>query len=139
MVASLAMALSAGILLLLGSLHLLYTFVGPKLRPRDPRLIEHMQADTLVLTRRTTVWKAWIGFNASHSLGGILFGLVYGYLALVEPAFLFASTFLLAVALGLLACLLVLAWRYWFRIPLTGVALALACCLFAVIAGANVG
>jgi len=139
MVASLAMALSAGILLLLGSLHLLYTFVGPKLRPRDPRLIEHMQADTLVLTRRTTVWKAWIGFNASHSLGGILFGLVYGYLALVEPAFLFASKFLLAVALGLLACLLVLAWRYWFRIPLTGVALALACCLFAVIAGANVG
>ncbi len=139
MFASLAMALSAGILLLLGSLHLLYTFVGPKLRPRDPQLIERMQADTLVLTRRTTVWKAWIGFNASHSLGGILFGLVYGYLALVEPAFLFASKFLLAVALGMLACLLVLAWRYWFRIPLTGVALALACSLFAVFAGANGG
>lgn len=139
MLASLAMAASAGILLALGSLHLLYTFVGPRLRPRDPLLIEHMQVTTLVLTRRTTVWKAWIGFNASHSLCGILFGLVYGYLALAQPAILFGSPFLLAVALALLASLLVLGWRYWFRIPLTGIALAFAFCVFAVIVGTGVG
>lgn len=48
------------------------------------------------------MWKAWVGFNASHALGAILFGLVYGYLALLHLAFLFQSWFLLAVGFALL-------------------------------------
>jgi hypothetical protein len=133
--ASLAMAIAAGIVGLLGSLHLLYTFHGTKLRPRDEALIAQMQATTMHITPHTTVWKAWIGFNASHSLCAILFGLVYGYLALAHPALLFGSWFLLAVALGLLLSLLALAARYWFRIPLTGISIATALASYAVIAG----
>jgi hypothetical protein len=53
-----------------------------------------MSATAPVISRETTMWKAWIGFNASHSLGAILFGLVYGYLALAHPAFLFPIPFL---------------------------------------------
>ena len=52
---------SALIPLVLGTLHLAYTFHGPKLLPRDPAVIEAMKATTMVITRETTVWNAWIG------------------------------------------------------------------------------
>jgi hypothetical protein len=135
MLASAAMTISAAIILGLGSIHLLYTFVGVQLHPRDPRLQRRMHQTALVLTSDTSVWNAWIGFNASHSLCAILFGLVYGYLALAQPALLFATPFLLVTALALLATLLWLAWRYWFRVPLIGIALAFASCAIAVVAG----
>jgi hypothetical protein len=38
-----------------------------------------------------------VGFNASHSMGLILFGLVFGYLALAHRQLLFQSPFLLVV------------------------------------------
>jgi hypothetical protein len=117
-------AASAAIILLLGLAHLLYTFYGPMLLPRDPELQTRMQEVSLVITRQTTMWKAWIGFNASHSYGAILFGAVYGYLALVHSAFLFQSTFLLLLGLLLLFGYVFLAKRYWFRIPLRGILLA---------------
>ncbi|HZX27396.1 MAG TPA: hypothetical protein VFF16_10025 [Telluria sp.] len=131
--ASALLAASAAIVLCLGTLHLLLTFRGPKLHPRDQSLRVRMQAVSPVLTRQTTMWDAWIGFNASHSFGAILFGLVYGYLALEQGALLFASPFLLLVGACLLAGYLALARRYWFRIPFRGIALALACYLGAVI------
>jgi len=131
--ASALLAVSAAIILCLGALHLVLTFRGPTLHPRDPALRERMQAVAPVLTRQTTMWDAWIGFNASHSFGAMLFGLVYGYLALEQGALLFASPFLLMVGACLLAGYLALARRYWFRVPLRGIALALACYLGAVI------
>ena len=94
---------AAAIVLLLGSAHLLYTFHGSKLHPRDPALIAQMQSTTLVLTRETTVWRAWIGFNASHSLAAIMFGLVYGYLAWFQTPVLFGSNFLIALGAIFLA------------------------------------
>lgn len=139
MLASLAMLASAIIIGTLGSVHLVYTFVGAKLHPRDPRLIRRMQQTSMVLTQDTSVWRAWIGFNASHSLCAMLFGLVYGYLALAQPTLLFGAPFLLAVALLLLAALLWIAWYYWFRIPLLGIALAFLCCVVSVIAGTSGG
>jgi len=69
-------AASAAILMFLGLAHLLFTFYGPKLQPRDRDLIARMQETNLVLTSEASMWKAWIGFNASHSLGVILFGAV---------------------------------------------------------------
>lgn len=120
-------ACSAGILLVLGSIHLLYTFHGPKLTPRDDGLRAQMEVAHPVLTRQTTMWKAWVGFNASHSLGAMLFGLVYGYFALAQPAMLFASSFLCTLGLVFLLAYLALARAYWFRIPFVGVALSLAC------------
>src|SRR5688572_11043103 len=110
-------AVSAAIILLLGLLHLLYTFYGPKLLPRDPELLARMRNVSPIITRQTTMWKAWVGFNASHSLGAILFGVVYGYLSLVEAAFLFRSTFLLLLGLALLVAYVFLAKSYFFSIP----------------------
>jgi len=126
-------ALSAAIILLLGLLHLLYTFRGPKLRPRDADLEARMKEVSPVITRQTTMWKAWVGFNASHSYGAIFFGVVYGYLALVHSAFLFRSTTLLAVGALLLAGYTFLGKRYWFSIPLRGIVLALVAYLGALV------
>ena len=78
----------------------------------------------LVLTRETTVWKAWIGFNASHNLGAMLFGIVYGHLALVQPIALAGSPFLLVVGAVVLLAYGWLARRYWFSVPFRGVVLA---------------
>lgn len=120
-------ALSAGILLLLGVAHLAYTFYGPKLTPRDPQLIEQMKHVSPVITKETDMWKCWIGFNASHSLCAILFGLMYGYLAISHSEFLFASYFLLAIGLSLLASLMILGKLYWFSLPFRGISIAFAC------------
>ena len=80
--AKILMVLSASIVLTLGVVHLVYTFWGPKLTPRDPALQISMSQISPVITKETTMWRAWVGFNASHSMGAILFGLVFGFLAL---------------------------------------------------------
>jgi len=126
-------AFSAAIILLLGLIHLLHTFRGPKLRPRDAELEARLKQVSPVITRETTMWKAWAGFNASHSYGAIFFGVVYGYLALAHSAFLFQSTTLLAVGALLLAGYTFLGKRYWFSIPLRGIVVALVAYLGALV------
>src|SRR5271156_7231534 len=95
-------AASAAIILFLGLVHLVYTFRGPNLHPRDPDLTARMMDVSPVITPETTMWRAWVGFNATHSFGLILFGAVYGYLAIRHSASLFQSWFLLALGFALL-------------------------------------
>ena len=116
-VSSILLTMSCGVTLLLGVVHLAYTFIGTRLDPRASDCRAAMESTTLVLTRETTIWRAWIGFNASHAFGAILFGLVYGYLAIFRPDVLFGSLFLLAVGLTLLLGYAVLGKLYWFRVP----------------------
>ncbi len=92
-----------------------------------------MERVSPVITRETSMWKAWVGFNASHSMAGILFGLIYGYLAFYHSELLFQSAFLLLTGGLMLVGLFILAWRYWFRIPLAGISLSLALYLSSVI------
>ena len=133
MTVKILMMLSAGIILLLGLMHLLFTFTGTKLTPREPALQESMRTVSPVISKETTMWKAWLGFNASHSLGAILFGLIYGYLAFGHSAFLFESYFLLIVGWGLLASFVVLGKLYWFDIPFRATLIAFACYFAAVL------
>jgi hypothetical protein len=100
--ARILMVLSASIVLTLGVSHLVYTFSGPNLTPRDPALQVSMSQVSPVITKETTMWRCWVGFNASHSMGLILFGLVFGYLALAHGQLLFQSPFLLVVGLAML-------------------------------------
>jgi hypothetical protein len=118
------LAASATVILLLGLIHLLYTFRGRKLHPRDAELEARPREVSPVITRETTMWKAWVGFNASHSFGAILFGLVYTYLSLVHGSFLFGSPFLLSVGFILLLGYAFLGLRYWFSVPFRGIVLA---------------
>ena len=116
-------AASAAITIALGLLHLYFTYVGNKLHPRDAALMEQMKQVQLVIAR-TSTWRAWIGFNASHSLGLILFGALFGYLSLAQPGVLFGSWFVGAIGLAALAAWLIMARAYWFARPLQAVALA---------------
>jgi hypothetical protein len=121
---SVLVAASATVIFALGALHLWYTFRGNKLHPRDPELRARLEQVPLVLTRQTTMWKAWIGFNASHSYGALLFGAIYGYLALMHSAFLLQSWFLLWLGLLTLVAYAFLGKRYWFSVPYRGILLA---------------
>jgi len=112
------------VILLLGLIHLFYTFRGHKLHPRDAQLEARLREVSPVLTRETTMWKAWVGFNASHSFGAILFGAIYAYLPLVQGTLLFASPFLLAVGFLFLLGYSFLGYRYWFSVPFRGIVLA---------------
>ena len=121
------MVLSSGIIFTLGVVHIVYTFWGPKLTPRDPALQISMSQISPVISKETTMWRAWMGFNATHSMGAILFGLVFGYLALAHGQLLFQSLFLLAVGLAMLGGLVVVSRVYFFSVPLTGICISLAC------------
>ena len=125
--AKILMVAGASIFGVLGGLHLAYTFFSDKLLPRDRAVIDAMKGTTLVLTRETTVWDGWIGFNASHSFGAILFAVFYLLLALQHPEVLVQSKSfaLLGAAAG--AAYLWLAHSYWFKIPFIGIAIATAC------------
>jgi hypothetical protein len=115
---------SAAIPFVFGLMHLLFTFHGSKLTPRDDELQARMRQVSPVITRQTTMWKAWVGFNASHSYGLILFGSVYGCLAIAHGDFLFQSWFLLALGAATLLGYVFIAKRYFFRTPLRGLLLA---------------
>jgi len=125
--AKILMVLSASIVLTLGVMHFVYTFRGPSLTPRDPALQISMSETSPVITQETTMWRCWVSFNASHSMGLILFGLVFGFLALAHDQLLFQSPFLLAVGLAMLGGLVVLCKAYFFSSPLIGVSISLAC------------
>ena len=110
----------------LGLIHLLYTFRTNKFEPRDAEFGKRLREVTPVLTSQTTMWRAWIGFNASHSLGAILFALFYGYLALFALEFLLSSHFLVGLSVVTLVSYLLLARAYWFSAPYTGIGLSTA-------------
>ncbi|MEO7253266.1 MAG: hypothetical protein ABIZ64_03385 [Casimicrobium sp.] len=124
MLASTLIAASAAITGLLGCVHLLFTFNGPKLHPRDPNVMRAMANTCPVITKETTVWRATVGFNASHSMGLMLFGIIYPYLALAQPTMFWQSPLLITLGLVVLLAYLTLAKLYWFSVPFRGVTLA---------------
>jgi hypothetical protein len=124
-----------GVFVLLGLLHTLYTYLDidrpRRLVPQDPAVMQAMAKSNLRLSGTgTTMWRAWVGFNFSHSIGVILFGTicigagsVLG--TMVLPAwilFLFVVIASIYLAVGQL---------YWFRIPVAGIVLAEVCLLIA--------
>jgi len=133
MLAQILIASGAAVLGFLGTLHIIYTFFTNKLEPRDAAIAAAMKATSPVLTRRTSLWNGWIGFNASHGLGILLFAVTYLLLALDHMSWLRDSPTLtwLPVAGG--AAYLSLG-RYWFRTPIIGLAIATACFLAAAFA-----
>lgn len=112
---------------LLGTAHLVYTFFTNKFDARDSAVTEAMKAASPVLTKDTSMWDAWIGFNASHSLGAMLFAGIYiplavSHFSIIQQSFWFSQ---LPVVVGL--SYLYLAKRYWFKIPFVGVLISSGC------------
>jgi hypothetical protein len=117
----------------LGSAHLIYTFFTDKFDTRDPAVGKAMKNTSPVLTSRTTVWRAWIGFNASHSLGAMVFAAFYLMLAIDHMAVIRAAPgFAWLAAINGLAYL-GLAKAYWFRTPFIGILIATICFVVAAV------
>lgn len=134
MIATVLMVISAAVIFALGTAHLIFTFVGPKLTPRDPALKIRMSEVSPVITKEATMWSFWIGFNISHSMAAMLFGLIYGFLAIAHGGLLFSSPYLLIVGLLTVGGLFVVGKVYWFSGPFIGISISLACYIASVIA-----
>lgn len=112
---------------ILGLLHALYT-IRDVYRPRhfaptDPTIIDLMTSAGVRLARgRTNMWDAWLGFNFSHALGAVIFGLVcVGAGVFARTLALPKATLLIPVLVGVIY--LLLAFRFWFRVPAVGIAI----------------
>jgi len=117
----------AAIFLVLGILHLVYTFFTNKFDPRNSHAREEMQNTSPRITGETTMWKAWIGFNASHSAGAIFIGLVNIILAGDHFYIIENSLPLTLLTILTAAFYLWLGKKYWFSIPFTGLLIAVCC------------
>lgn len=116
------------IFLLLGLLHFAFTVADlhrpRRLVPLDLELVDQLASAGLRVARgRTNMWDAWIGFNFSHSLGLVVFGLVCAAAGIYAgPLALPRATLLIPVLVGVIYFLL--AIRFWFSVPAAGVAAA---------------
>ena len=115
------------IFIVLGTIHLLYTFFTNKFSSRSEKAIEEMKSSNPILTKETTLWKAWVGFNASHSLGAIFIGVVNLYLAVQYFDLVQSDAFFFVLNITTTAFYLWLAKKYWFKIPFVGILLTLVC------------
>jgi hypothetical protein len=120
----------SAIFLLLGIIHFYYTFFTNKFLPGNKsRLAEtkYSKYSSLQLTQKTPLWKAWAGFNASHSTGALFFGLVNIMLATEYFSVLQHSAVLVAHNILVPVAYLLLAKKHWLNIPYAGVLIAAGC------------
>ena len=96
------------------------------LSPSDPQLAEAMTRSGLRLTRRTDMWRAWVGFNLSHGLGVVVFALFVFVTGRSPAVFDTEAVIGIPVAFAVSAIYVWLARRYWFRTPFIGCLLAAA-------------
>ena len=117
--------------ILLGALHIVYTLVDirtpRKLAPFKDEVRLAMLGCTLKMTKQTNMWRAWLGFNLSHGLGALFFGLMYLIIAEADFGLLLKIKPLLYLAPIIALCYLLLAIKYWFNIPVIGATIGLSC------------
>ena len=133
MLAQLLWIFASVVILLLAVAHLYYTFFTNKFSIRNAEVEEGMKNSYPNLTKKTTVWKAWIGFNGSHSSGIIFMALINMYLAIAQYELLQLSFFIQGLTLVTSLFLLFLGKKYWFNIPYKGALLSFVCYLIAVV------
>ncbi|ELR68372.1 hypothetical protein C900_00471 [Fulvivirga imtechensis AK7] len=111
----------------LGTAHMVYTFFTDKFLPRDEKLMEEMNKISPVLTKEISMWKAWIGFNASHSSGIMFLAIINCFLAMKYFPLLQKGHFYFIFNIITVGFYIFLAKKYWFAAPLIGVSIALVC------------
>ena len=124
MISRILIGACTAIVLFLGGVHLAYTLFTHKFSPTEGQVETAMKQTAPRVSSDMTMWKAWISFHVSHSMGLMLFGLVYGYLTVCRWEVLQQSYFLAALGLLMLVGYVGLARVYWFKAPLIGVCLA---------------
>ena len=104
----------------LGGLHGVYTlhdiWKKPRyFRPKDGELLDAMRATTTAIAPQgRDYWSGIMGFHLSHSIGVLLFAL------LIVISDQYRIGWLMPVLACIGALFTVIAWRFWFRIPMIG-------------------
>ena len=134
--------LGAAIVLILGVVHGIYTLrsspSGGPMTPTDPAVREAMSRTGglgLAPTLDTPLWRAWVGFNLSHSLGVVAVALFVGIPTLVDFDAALDRWWWVAIALAAPPLYLAISIRYWFREPTIGIAAATALLAVGILGG----
>tara|TARA_R110002072_G_scaffold534_2_gene3614 strand:+ start:148295 stop:148705 length:411 start_codon:yes stop_codon:yes gene_type:complete len=112
---------------ILGFAHLFFTFFSNKFLSKNENMILEMKSSTPILTKETTMWKAWIGFNASHSSGAMFIGIINIYLVYNFWPALKVDLFFFIFNILTIGFYLWLAKKYWFKVPFFGILITLIC------------
>jgi hypothetical protein len=121
--------LGGGVFGVLGALHVIYTLLDlrnpRRLVPADPSVAQAMANSAVRLSGGSMdMWRAWIGFNFTHSIGVLLFAA----LAIWAGARINRLPAGIMPALTLIGCVyLVVAVRYFYRSPAIGIAIGTGC------------
>ncbi len=125
----------ASILLSLGILHGVLTLQDLKnphtFTPPDVALRQAMQESSIAIHPQTNLWKAWMGFNLSHGLGLVMFGVTYLAIGLFYFPLFSQILWLQSGALLITAAYLILSLKFWFSSPAIGSGIALTCFVIA--------
>ena len=111
----------------MGLTHMYGTLFSNKIQPRNKSLIDEMKTSTLLLTDKLSMWKSWIGFNATHSLGAAFIGIVNFYLAIKYFVFLMSDQLLLLITIAAVGFYVWVANKYWFKVAFVLLLFALLC------------
>ena len=117
----------------LGWVHLLLIFFSQKFHAHNPDVTEAMKNTSPIISKQTSMWHAWVGFNASHGIGALLLAAVYIPLTIYHFPIINHSLWF-----SLLPCLislsyLILAKKYWFNVPFSGLLISSICFMTAFI------
>ncbi len=126
-------AAGSAIFLLLGVGHAVFTFQskpdGGPMMPTDPETLAAMSRSGglgLAPHLDTTLFRAWVGFNLSHSLGVIAIALILMANAFDDLGAAVGKVWFLVLAFGAPALYFFLAINFWFDKPRDGIALGAA-------------
>lgn len=95
--------------------------------PHDSALREAMQKASLRFHPDLNLWRAWLGFNLTHSLGLIVFGGAFLHMGIFAPGNFASSLLVQAAAVGVAAAYVAVSFKFFFSRPLIGSSIGLAC------------
>jgi hypothetical protein len=119
--------------ILAGGLHAALTLVdtvSPRyFTPRDDSLRPALENTPIRFAGRSapTMWRAWLGFNISHGLGVMVFGLLCLLIASSDFSVIERIDAIRPLTIAVSACYLALAVRFWFWGPVVICGTATAC------------
>jgi hypothetical protein len=116
-------------LILAGGLHILYTLVDTVrptyFAPRDRALVPALEGSRMRFGGRAapSMWRAWLGFNISHGLGVLAFGLLCLLIATYDFSTVERIDAIRPLAIVFSGTYLALSLRFWFYAPaiITGI------------------
>jgi len=125
----------SSIFLLLGVVHTVLTFQDlgkPRnFTPRDANLRAAMEQSAVALHPKLNLWKAWLGFHFSHSLGLAMFGSVFLYIGIFYPVLFSQSPLLQGCSVLISAAYVVLSVKFWFSKPAIYTGISVSCFILA--------